>query len=186
MYHPSCILTPVSLHHRWLRQRCLWWEIQVDLFCPILSWHRAQEAGWDHFQYRSTLEHSELVGMARRPAEGISQLPLDRKAAKSLLSCLSNNTIVFWADGALRERGNICSLLGSASRGEEGHISSSQVYLVRERQTSIVFLCLVNSLSVFFLLLLRIPPTYIIAFPKGFTSCPTLTRKSAPPDIKGF
>lgn len=74
--------------------------------------------------------------MARRPAEGISQLPLDREVAKPPLSYLCNNRMAFWVDGALRERCNVCSLLGSASRREEGHISSSQVYLVGKRKTS--------------------------------------------------
>lgn len=184
MYHQSCILIPVPLHHRWLRQRCLLWESQVDLFCPILSWHRTQEARWDDFQYRSTLEHNKLVGMARRPAEGISQLHLDREAAKPPLSYLCNNMMAFWVDGALRERCKVCSLLGSASRGEERHISSSQVYLVGRGRHPLFFLCLFNSISsVFFLLPLRIPPTYMVSFPKGFTFCPTSIRESAPPDI---
>lgn len=62
MYHQSCILVPIPLSHRWLRQRCLRWESQVDLLCPILSWHRTQDAGWDQLPHRNIVKHSKLIG----------------------------------------------------------------------------------------------------------------------------
>lgn len=62
MYHQSCILIPIPLTHRWLRQRCLWWESCIDLFGLILSWHRTQEDGRDNPQHRSIIKHSKLAG----------------------------------------------------------------------------------------------------------------------------